>query len=165
MRFVFLFPRALQFPPEAWLRISVPHASLTQVTIQPSGHVHLLGLGNTGHMAPSKVTNSSRGNELLWHAAPVLPPTLNTCYRFRHFVVWNCQCHTWVRVGHMPAVGALLMQNGLLFCWNCRAETGAFKPKVQVRVGLYVLCQPTWICSSSFRLPASFNIKLKIKIR
>ena len=139
MRFFFLFLRALQFPPEAWLRISVPHASLTQVTIQPSGHVHLLGLGNTGHMAPSKVTTSSRGNELLWHAAPVLPPTMTTCYRFCHFVVWNCQCHTWVHVGHMPAVGALLIQNEGLFCWNCRAEKALLSPRYRWEYGFCAL--------------------------
>ncbi|XP_070190455.1 serine/threonine-protein phosphatase PGAM5, mitochondrial-like [Littorina saxatilis] len=56
--------RALQFPPEAWLRIVLPHASVTHIIIRPSGHVYLQGLGSVGHMTPSKVTVSSRGRNL-----------------------------------------------------------------------------------------------------
>ncbi|XP_066603584.1 serine/threonine-protein phosphatase PGAM5, mitochondrial-like [Prorops nasuta] len=48
--------RALQFPPEAWLRISLNHASITWLTIQPSGRVTLRCLGETGHMEPEIVT-------------------------------------------------------------------------------------------------------------
>nr|XP_019532781.1 serine/threonine-protein phosphatase Pgam5, mitochondrial-like isoform X2 [Aedes albopictus] len=42
--------RALQLPPEAWLRISLGHASLTWVSILDDGRVTLRTLGETGHM-------------------------------------------------------------------------------------------------------------------
>lgn len=42
--------RALQFPPEAWLRISLHHASITWITIHPNGRVILRTLGDSGHM-------------------------------------------------------------------------------------------------------------------
>ncbi|XP_076452741.1 serine/threonine-protein phosphatase PGAM5, mitochondrial-like [Babylonia areolata] len=50
--------RALQFPPEAWLRISLAHTSLTHMMIRPSGRVILKSLGNSGHLPPTKVTYS-----------------------------------------------------------------------------------------------------------
>lgn len=42
--------RALQLPPEAWLRISLGHASLTWISIMDDGRVTLRTLGETGHM-------------------------------------------------------------------------------------------------------------------
>ncbi|XP_015510470.1 serine/threonine-protein phosphatase PGAM5, mitochondrial-like isoform X1 [Neodiprion pinetum] len=48
--------RALQFPPEAWLRLSLNHASITWIRISPSGRVTLRCLGDTGHMLPQNVT-------------------------------------------------------------------------------------------------------------
>ncbi|ODN02622.1 Serine/threonine-protein phosphatase PGAM5, mitochondrial [Orchesella cincta] len=42
--------RALQFPGEAWLRISLNNCSLTIVSILPSGRVVLRALGDSGHM-------------------------------------------------------------------------------------------------------------------
>jgi len=50
--------RALQLPPEAWLRISLKHASLSWVTIRPSGKVSIRGVGEAGHMSPDKLTTS-----------------------------------------------------------------------------------------------------------
>lgn len=48
--------RALQLPPEAWIRISLDHGSLTWLTIQPSGNVSLRWLGNSGYMPRDKLT-------------------------------------------------------------------------------------------------------------
>lgn len=42
--------RALQLPPEAWLRISLGHASITWISIMDDGRVTLRNLGETGHM-------------------------------------------------------------------------------------------------------------------
>jgi len=42
--------RALQFQPEAWLRMSLHHASLTWISIYPNGRVILRLLGDCGHM-------------------------------------------------------------------------------------------------------------------
>ncbi|KAF2885284.1 hypothetical protein ILUMI_20907 [Ignelater luminosus] len=48
--------RALQFPPEAWLRLSLNHASITWISITPSGRVILRALGDSGHMPPDIIT-------------------------------------------------------------------------------------------------------------
>jgi len=50
--------RALQFPPEAWLRISLKHASITWITIRPDGRVSVRGLGDSGHFPPALLTTS-----------------------------------------------------------------------------------------------------------
>jgi serine/threonine-protein phosphatase PGAM5 len=56
--FVFGFSRAMQFPPEAWLRISLNHTSLTMLSILPSGRVVLRSLGDSGHLPVDKMTTS-----------------------------------------------------------------------------------------------------------
>uniref|UniRef100_A0A1I8H891 Serine/threonine-protein phosphatase PGAM5, mitochondrial n=2 Tax=Macrostomum lignano TaxID=282301 RepID=A0A1I8H891_9PLAT len=48
--------RALQLPPEAWLRFSLDHASITWVTIRPSGRVAVRYVGNSGHIPADKCT-------------------------------------------------------------------------------------------------------------
>uniref|UniRef100_H2YDT0 Serine/threonine-protein phosphatase PGAM5, mitochondrial n=1 Tax=Ciona savignyi TaxID=51511 RepID=H2YDT0_CIOSA len=48
--------RALQIPPEAWLRISLKHGSLTCLTIFPDGHVTLTSLGEAGHIPVDKMS-------------------------------------------------------------------------------------------------------------
>ncbi|XP_021953898.1 serine/threonine-protein phosphatase PGAM5, mitochondrial isoform X1 [Folsomia candida] len=50
--------RAMQFPPEAWLRISLNHTSLTMLSILPSGRVILRSLGDSGHLPADKMTTS-----------------------------------------------------------------------------------------------------------
>ncbi|XP_043266707.1 serine/threonine-protein phosphatase PGAM5, mitochondrial [Venturia canescens] len=50
--------RALQFPPEAWLRISLKNASITWLSIVPSGRVTLRCLGDAGHMVPQNLTTT-----------------------------------------------------------------------------------------------------------
>ncbi|GBP00700.1 hypothetical protein EVAR_76946_1 [Eumeta japonica] len=49
--------KALQFPPEAWLRISLSHGSITWISIFSNGHVVLRSLGDVGHMDPKCVTS------------------------------------------------------------------------------------------------------------
>ncbi|XP_017774431.1 PREDICTED: serine/threonine-protein phosphatase Pgam5, mitochondrial-like isoform X2 [Nicrophorus vespilloides] len=49
--------RALQFPAEGWLRISLNHGSITWMSITPSGRVILRCLGDTGHMSPAMITS------------------------------------------------------------------------------------------------------------
>jgi len=50
--------RALQFPPEAWIRFStLHHASITWIRILPDGRVTLVCLGETGHFSPQLVTS------------------------------------------------------------------------------------------------------------
>ncbi|XP_063000234.1 serine/threonine-protein phosphatase PGAM5, mitochondrial isoform X2 [Elgaria multicarinata webbii] len=50
--------RALQFPPEGWLRISLNNGSITHLVIRPSGRVALRVLGDTGFMPPEKITRN-----------------------------------------------------------------------------------------------------------
>lgn len=54
----YLVCRALQFPPEAWLRISLKHASLTWITLRPDGRVSCRALGEAGHFPPAMLTTS-----------------------------------------------------------------------------------------------------------
>ncbi|XP_015191372.1 PREDICTED: serine/threonine-protein phosphatase Pgam5, mitochondrial-like isoform X2 [Polistes dominula] len=48
--------RALQFPPEAWMRMSLNHGSITWLMIYPNGRVTMVCLGDTGHMPPKTIT-------------------------------------------------------------------------------------------------------------
>mmetsp|Transcript_8384 Transcript_8384/g.13894 ORF Transcript_8384/g.13894 Transcript_8384/m.13894 type:complete len:268 (-) Transcript_8384:2523-3326(-) len=48
--------RALQLPPEAWLRTAVYNASITVLTIYPSGRVSLYGMGDVGHLPVDMIT-------------------------------------------------------------------------------------------------------------
>lgn len=50
--------RALQLPPEAWLRMSLYHASITTFTIRPNGNVTLRTIGDAGHLTQGLLTVS-----------------------------------------------------------------------------------------------------------
>ncbi|KAF6203698.1 hypothetical protein GE061_002031 [Apolygus lucorum] len=48
--------RALQFPPEGWLRWEIPHGSLTWITIYKDGSVNVKSVGEVGFLPPNLVT-------------------------------------------------------------------------------------------------------------
>ncbi|KAL0979222.1 hypothetical protein UPYG_G00182330 [Umbra pygmaea] len=50
--------RALQFPPEGWLRMGLNNGSITWITVRPSGRVALRTLGDSGFMPPDKLTRT-----------------------------------------------------------------------------------------------------------
>ena len=50
--------RALQLPKEAWIRMAVPHCSITILAIRPTGYVSLKCLGDSGFMPVDLVTTS-----------------------------------------------------------------------------------------------------------
>lgn len=50
--------RALQFPPEGWLRMGLNNGSITWLTVRPSGRVALRALGDSGFMPPEKLTRT-----------------------------------------------------------------------------------------------------------
>lgn len=50
--------RALQLPPEAWLRLCTFNCSLTYLTIRPTGGVSCRLLGDVGHLPPKLVSFS-----------------------------------------------------------------------------------------------------------
>lgn len=53
-----LSSRALQFPPEGWLRLSLNNGSITHLVVRPDGRVALRTLGDTGFMPPDKISRS-----------------------------------------------------------------------------------------------------------
>jgi len=48
--------RALQLPPEAWLRLTLRHGSTSWLVIHPNGRVHCREIGESGHFPPSMLT-------------------------------------------------------------------------------------------------------------
>ena len=48
--------RALQLPPEAWLRFSLPHCSVKVITISGRGRVSVQQVGSVGHLPPDLQT-------------------------------------------------------------------------------------------------------------
>ena len=48
--------RALQIPKEAWIRIAIPHCSITMLAIGPTGYVSLKCLGDSGFLPVDMVT-------------------------------------------------------------------------------------------------------------
>ncbi|XP_029426753.1 serine/threonine-protein phosphatase PGAM5, mitochondrial isoform X2 [Rhinatrema bivittatum] len=54
----YIICRALQFPPEGWLRMSLNNGSITYLVIRPNGRVALRTLGDTGFMPPDKITRT-----------------------------------------------------------------------------------------------------------
>lgn len=50
--------RALQLPPEAWLRFNLHNASISWLSIFPNGKVALRLLGDCGHMPKDFVTRT-----------------------------------------------------------------------------------------------------------
>lgn len=54
----FFFSRALQIPAEAWLRMSLHHASISAMTILPSGRVVIRTISDSGHLPAQYVTTS-----------------------------------------------------------------------------------------------------------
>lgn len=56
----YFFCRALQLPPEAWLRMSTYNCSITYLVLHPSGHVSARLMGDTGHIPYEDTTFSER---------------------------------------------------------------------------------------------------------
>ena len=50
--------RALQLPPEAWLRLCTFNCSLTYLVVRPTGGVSLRTLGDMSHLPPDLITFS-----------------------------------------------------------------------------------------------------------
>lgn len=61
----YFFCRALQLPPEAWLRLCVFNCSLTYLTIRPTGSVSCRMLGDIGHL-PYELSTFSMHTGFNW---------------------------------------------------------------------------------------------------
>jgi serine/threonine-protein phosphatase PGAM5 len=61
--------RALQLPPEAWLRLSLFNCSITYLIVQPNGYVTARLIGDTGHI-PYEATTFSGSFGYNWVGPP-----------------------------------------------------------------------------------------------
>ncbi len=70
-----LVTRVLGVDPESWLVMSIGHASLTVLRIEPTGEARLLALGDVGHLPPNLQTGRVGDPErtLAVPAAPAAP--------------------------------------------------------------------------------------------
>lgn len=50
--------RTMQVAPEAWLRMSLHHGSITLISIYPNGYVNVKSIGEAGHIPHDKLTTS-----------------------------------------------------------------------------------------------------------
>ena len=55
----YLVTRALGVDPQAWLEMSVAHASLTQIRVEPDGRFKVISIGDIGHIPPNLQTGST----------------------------------------------------------------------------------------------------------
>lgn len=61
----YMFCRALQLPPEAWLRMSIFNCSMTYLMVKPNGYCVCRMLGDIGHLGYEHTTFSS-GHGFVW---------------------------------------------------------------------------------------------------
>ncbi|MFZ2492251.1 MAG: histidine phosphatase family protein [Thermoanaerobaculia bacterium] len=59
----YLVTRALGVDTEAWLEMSIGHASLTQIRIEPDGRFKVISVGDTGHIPPNLLTGATGMSE------------------------------------------------------------------------------------------------------
>jgi serine/threonine-protein phosphatase PGAM5 len=55
----YLVTRALGVDTEAWLEMSVGHASLTQILVEPDGRFKVISVGDIGHIPPNLQTGAT----------------------------------------------------------------------------------------------------------
>jgi serine/threonine-protein phosphatase PGAM5 len=58
-----LIMRALKVDPQAWLEMSVGHASLTQILVEPDGRFKVISAGDVGHLPPNLQTGATGMSE------------------------------------------------------------------------------------------------------
>ncbi len=58
----YLIVKALKVDPRAWLGMSIPHASLTVIQVQPDGSARVLAVGDSGHI-PSPLISWGDAND------------------------------------------------------------------------------------------------------
>lgn len=63
--------RALGVDPQAWLEMSVGHASVTVIRVEPDGRMKVISVGDVGHIPPGLLTGAT-GDPQRTLAAPAL---------------------------------------------------------------------------------------------
>jgi serine/threonine-protein phosphatase PGAM5 len=56
---LYLVTKALGVDTEAWLEMSIGHASLTQIRVEPDGRFKVISVGDTGHIPPDFLTGAT----------------------------------------------------------------------------------------------------------
>ncbi|MBN8480809.1 MAG: histidine phosphatase family protein [Xanthomonadales bacterium] len=59
----YLVTRALGVDTTAWLEMSVGHASLTRIRVEPDGRYKVISIGDVGHLAPNLMTGATGNPE------------------------------------------------------------------------------------------------------
>ena len=54
----YLVTKALGVPTDAWLEMSVAHASITQIRVEPDGRFRVISVGDSGHIPPNLLTGA-----------------------------------------------------------------------------------------------------------
>lgn len=68
-----LVTRALAVDSNAWLGMSIGHASLTVLSVDAKGALRVIAVGDVGHLSPGLQTGAF-GNRESWDLAPPAPP-------------------------------------------------------------------------------------------
>jgi serine/threonine-protein phosphatase PGAM5 len=68
----YLVTRALGVDPRAWLEMSVGHASITRILVEPDGRMKVVAVGDVGHL-PSGLRTGSTGDADRSLVIPALP--------------------------------------------------------------------------------------------
>ena len=55
----YLVTKALGVDTTAWLEMSVHHASLTVIRVEPDGRFKVIAVGDSGHLPPSLMTGAT----------------------------------------------------------------------------------------------------------
>ena len=55
----YLVTRALGVDTRAWLEMSVAHASMTTIHVEPDGRFKVIAVGDSGHMPPNSLTGAT----------------------------------------------------------------------------------------------------------
>ena len=66
----YLVARALRVDPQAWLEMSIGHASLSVVRIEADGSYRVIAVGDVGHLPPELLSGAAGAPDLPAAAKP-----------------------------------------------------------------------------------------------
>lgn len=69
----YLVTRALGVDTEAWLEMSVGHASITRIRVEPDGRFKVIAVGDVGHIAPNLRTGTTGDPDRALPPPPLAP--------------------------------------------------------------------------------------------
>lgn len=117
--------RALQIPPEAWLRMSLNNGSISYLVIRPTGNVCLRLLGDSGFMPPEKISRT-------W------VPTACCTMQLHHCLPWRYLDNLTLHL--MWPAHTLSVPSSVIHTFLTRLDTVVKTIIVLVLFGGYVIC-------------------------